>query len=148
MAKTMVRVENGIVVNIEWCSGNYIGDDSLVDVYDVPVGIGDTYDGYGFYRDGVKLLSPTDQRLLNVETSLRESQDQLTDVQIALCDSYEEQMVTEVQLSETQLALCDAYEAQLAAEEALVKAEKQLTETQLALCDVYEIVETLIGGSV
>lgn len=52
----------------------------------------------------------------------------------------------EEQLTETQLALCDSYEAQILAADALEKSQQEITDTQLALCDVYELLESTLGG--
>lgn len=49
----------------------------------------------------------------------------------------------ENQMTDTQLALCDTYEQNLALSEKNAELEQQLTDTQLALCDVYELV---LGG--
>ena len=57
MAKTMARIENGVVANLLWCSDHEVQTDTLIDVADRPVGIGDTYDGSDFYRDGERILS-------------------------------------------------------------------------------------------
>lgn len=61
MAKNMARIENGTVVNIEWCSDRTEDTDVLVSVYDRPVTIGDTYDGQDFYRNGEKILTPLEE---------------------------------------------------------------------------------------
>lgn len=58
MAKNMALVEDGVVVNILWCSSDEPQTDTLLDIADRPVGIGDTYEGGAFYRDGVKVLTP------------------------------------------------------------------------------------------
>ena len=68
---------------------------------------------------------------------------QLTDTQLALCDTYEQNIALEEQLTDTQLALCDTYEQNLELAEKNAELEQQLTDTQLALCDVYELV---LGG--
>lgn len=65
MAKNMARIENGVVVNIEWCSDKVMDSDVLVSVYDKPVTIGDTYDGTDFYHDGEKVL--TEEQILMIE---------------------------------------------------------------------------------
>ena len=66
MAKTMAQIENGVVVNMLWCSDREVQTDTLIAVADRPVGIGDTYDGSNFYRDGEKVLTPLEdaQKLL------------------------------------------------------------------------------------
>lgn len=61
MAKSMARIEDNIVVNIEWCSDSTAETDTLKNMDDRPVGIGDTYkDGY-FWRDGEKVLSEVEE---------------------------------------------------------------------------------------
>lgn len=57
MAKSMALIENGIVVNMLWCSDDTRSTDSLIDIADRPVGIGDTYSGGKFYRDGAEVLT-------------------------------------------------------------------------------------------
>lgn len=61
MAKDMARIENGIVVNMEWVSDEEPETDTLIDVFDRPVGIGDTYADGVFYRDGEKVLTEVEQ---------------------------------------------------------------------------------------
>lgn len=57
MAKSMALIDNGIVVNMLWCSDNAQPTDSLIDIADRPVGVGDTYSGGKFYRDGAEVLT-------------------------------------------------------------------------------------------
>lgn len=57
MAKNMARIENGSVVNIEWCSDRTAESNALKDPADRPVAIGDTYENGKFYRDGVEIIS-------------------------------------------------------------------------------------------
>ncbi len=66
MAKNMARIENGIVVNVEWCSDLTKDTDSLVSCGDIPVGIGDSFEDGAFYRDGEKLLSYLDAAKLKI----------------------------------------------------------------------------------
>lgn len=61
MAKNMARIENGLVVNIEWCSDKQAQTETLINLADRPVAIGDTYDGSDFYRDGEKVLTPIEK---------------------------------------------------------------------------------------
>ena len=58
MAKTMARIENGVVVNMLWCADREPQTDTIIAMSDRPVGVGDTYDGVDFYRNGVKILTP------------------------------------------------------------------------------------------
>lgn len=51
-------VENGIVTNVTWLySVNAADFPSAVPCRDIPVAIGDTYDGQDFYRGGIKVVS-------------------------------------------------------------------------------------------
>lgn len=75
MAKNMARIENNLVVNIEWCSDSTAESDSLKDPAGHLVAIGDTYENGRFYREGVMLLTP-----------IEELQQQITD----LDNAYEE----------------------------------------------------------
>ena len=67
MAKNMARVEDGLVVNIEWCSDKQAQTETLINLADRPVAIGDTYDGSDFYRDGEKVLTPLEQAQAEIE---------------------------------------------------------------------------------
>lgn len=67
MAKNMARIENGLVVNIEWCSDKQAQTETLINLADRPVTIGDTYDGSDFYRDGEKVLTPLEQAQTEIE---------------------------------------------------------------------------------
>ena len=58
MAKNMAKIENGIIIGVEWCSDRVIDTNTLVSVYNRPVTIGDIYDGQDFYRNGEKILTP------------------------------------------------------------------------------------------
>lgn len=71
MAKTMAKIENGIVVNVEWHSDYAMETDALKDPKDRAVGIGDTYDNGKWYRDGVEILTPLEEaqnRIAELET--------------------------------------------------------------------------------
>lgn len=61
MAKTMARIANGSVVNVEWVSDDVAETDCLVNLGDVPAGIGDSYMDGAFYRDGEKILSDVER---------------------------------------------------------------------------------------
>jgi hypothetical protein len=61
MAKNMARIENGIIIGVEWCSDRVIDTETLISVYDRPVTIGDIYDGQDFYHDGEKILTPLEE---------------------------------------------------------------------------------------
>lgn len=49
MAKNMARIENGVVVNIEWCSDDVLETENLINIYDRSVSINDTYIDEKFY---------------------------------------------------------------------------------------------------
>lgn len=66
MAKNMARLENGVVVNIEWLPDRAVETDTLKNMGDIPAGIGDTYSEGKFYRDGVEVVS----RLRDMENAL------------------------------------------------------------------------------
>jgi hypothetical protein len=61
MAKNMARIENGVVINIEWFSDNQEQTESLIDLADRPAGIGDSYIDGKFYRNGVEILTPIEE---------------------------------------------------------------------------------------
>ncbi len=61
MAKPMASVENGLVVNMEWCSDNTPESDALKDPQGRPVMVGDTYENEKFYREGREILTPLEQ---------------------------------------------------------------------------------------
>ena len=63
MAKTMALIENGVVANMLWCSDSQPETASLINPADRPVGIGDTYSGGKFYRDGEEILTPLEEAL-------------------------------------------------------------------------------------
>lgn len=61
-------VENGTVTNIIWLyPGNASDFPVAVPCGDLPVAIGDTYDGEHFYRAGERLLSPLEQARKDAE---------------------------------------------------------------------------------
>ena len=61
-------IENGVVTNIIWLySGNAGEFPSAVPCGDVPVAIGDTWDGQDFYREGARVLSPVEQARKDAE---------------------------------------------------------------------------------
>lgn len=61
MAKNMALIENGVVSNILWCSGDEPEEDTLVDVGERRVRIGDTWESGKFFRDGVEILTPLEE---------------------------------------------------------------------------------------
>lgn len=67
MAKNMAVIENGVVSAVNWCSDREQPTESLVDIDDKPVGIGDTYEDGHFYRDGEEILSELEQARRQIE---------------------------------------------------------------------------------
>lgn len=63
MARSMARIENGVVANMLWCSDTEPETETLINPADRPVAIGDTYSGGKFYRDGVEILTPLEEAL-------------------------------------------------------------------------------------
>ncbi len=62
-------VENGTVTNIIWLYPANASDfPSAVPCGEIPVAIGDTYDGQDFYREGAKVVSPLTAAQKEVET--------------------------------------------------------------------------------
>jgi hypothetical protein len=57
-------VENGVVTNIIVVSEGYEG---AVPTGDLPVAIGDTFDGTDFWRDGEKVIAPQPETNENLE---------------------------------------------------------------------------------
>lgn len=61
-------VENGTVMNIIWLyPGNASDFPGAVPCGDLPVAIGDTYDGTDFYRGGERVLTPLEQARKDAE---------------------------------------------------------------------------------
>ena len=58
MAKSMALVDNGVVVNILWCSDREPETEALIDTADRPAAIGDSYESGKFYRNGEEVLTP------------------------------------------------------------------------------------------
>lgn len=61
MAKSMALIENGIIVNMLWCTDSEQETESLINPADRPVAIGDTYSNGKFYRGGVEILTPLEE---------------------------------------------------------------------------------------
>ncbi len=61
-------IENGVVTNIIWLyPGNASDFPSSVPCGDLPVAIGDTYDGEHFYRGGERVLTAIEQAQKDAE---------------------------------------------------------------------------------
>ena len=67
MAKNMALIENGVVVNVLWCSDAEPETDALINPDGRPVGIGDTYSDGKFYRDGKEVLTPLESAMAENE---------------------------------------------------------------------------------
>ena len=61
MAKTMVLLEDNIIVNLLWCSNSEEETDTLKEVGDCELHIGDTFEDGKWYRDGSELLTPLEE---------------------------------------------------------------------------------------
>lgn len=57
MAKTMARLENNIVTNIEWCSDRTKETECLKEAFDYPIEVGDVYSEGRYYRNGEVVLN-------------------------------------------------------------------------------------------
>lgn len=67
MAKTMAVIDNGVVINMEWCDDYTPETETQKDPGDRPVGIGDIYTDGKWYRDGVEILTPLEQAQQNAK---------------------------------------------------------------------------------
>ena len=79
MAKTMAVIDNGVVINMEWCDDYTPETETQKDPGDRPVGIGDTYTDGKWYRDGVEILTPLEEAQENVKNL----QDQMAELDAA-----------------------------------------------------------------
>ena len=62
MARTMAIITNGVVTNMIWCNDAMQETETRKDPGDRPVGIGDTYSDGKWYRDGVEILTPLEDK--------------------------------------------------------------------------------------
>lgn len=67
MAKNMARLESGVVVNIEWCSDLTTETDTLKDMGDCAVAVGDVYENGKFYHDGIEVVTPLESAMLLIK---------------------------------------------------------------------------------
>lgn len=67
MGNNMARIEDGIVVNIEWFSSETVETENLKNMEDRQVEIGDTYQDGKFYRDGMEVLTPLEAAVAELE---------------------------------------------------------------------------------
>lgn len=61
MAKTMAYIEDHQVRNLIWCDDNAPQTGAMINVGKIPAGIGDTWDGERFYRNGKLVLTDLEQ---------------------------------------------------------------------------------------
>lgn len=75
MGKTMARIQNGVVVNLEFYDDNANETDELKNVGELLIEIDDTYSDGKFYRNGVEVLTFRNRlknMLSNYDTALTE----------------------------------------------------------------------------
>lgn len=75
MAKTMAIIDDGVVVNISWCSDNEPENESQKDPEDRPIRIGDTYSDGKWYRDGTEILTPLEEARTEIENLQKQIED-------------------------------------------------------------------------
>ena len=84
MAKNMARIEDGVVTNIEWCSDEIIQTDTLIDIEDRLINIGNTYIEGKFYDNDIEVLTEKEilyKQLVEYEKELAELDTALLDAQ-------------------------------------------------------------------
>lgn len=67
MAKSMALVDNGVVVNVLWCSDRESETETLIDTADRPAAIGDSYESGKFYRNGEEVLTPLQAAMKKID---------------------------------------------------------------------------------
>ena len=75
MAKSMARIENGTVINIEWCSDEVAQTETLINIEDRLVSIGNTYVDGKFYDNDIEILTEKEilyNKLEEYEANLEE----------------------------------------------------------------------------
>ena len=82
MAKSMARIENGVVVNIEWCSDEVIQTETLSDIDDRPVDVDNTYIDGKFYNNGIEVLTVKER----MQKVIEEYSEELAILDAALLD--------------------------------------------------------------
>lgn len=92
MAKNMIQVDNGVVINIIWCSNNTPTTDTLIDPADRPVNIGDTYVDGKFYRDGTEILTPLESAQAKIVQLQAENSSLIDDMAQMVEDVYQSDM--------------------------------------------------------
>ena len=66
MAKSMARIENNIVINIEWCSDEVIETESFINIEDRLISIGNTYTNGKFYDENNNEILTEKETLYNI----------------------------------------------------------------------------------
>ena len=89
MAKSMARIEDGIVINIEWCSDEVAQTETLIDIQDRSVGIGNTYVDGKFYDNDIEIL--TEKEILYKQ--LEEYEEELVALDAALLEAQYQNLV-------------------------------------------------------
>jgi len=69
-------IESGVVVNIIYLHPQNASEFPAIPMGDVPVAIGDTYSDGAFYRDGVKVLTATEQAVADVLAEIERALDE------------------------------------------------------------------------
>ena len=69
MAKSMARIEDGTVINVEWCSDRISETNTLKNTEDRLIEVGDTYADGHYYRNGDMIMS-TAEKLADAEQAL------------------------------------------------------------------------------
>lgn len=69
MAKSMARIEDRTVINVEWCSDRTSETDTLKNTEDRLIEVGDTYADGHYYRNGDMIMS-TAEKLADAEQAL------------------------------------------------------------------------------
>lgn len=82
MAKSMARIENGIVINIEWCSDEVVQTETLIDIEDRLIDIGNTYTDGKFYDNGIQILTEKE----HMQKKIKEYEEELAILDAALLD--------------------------------------------------------------
>lgn len=76
MAKNMAKLdENNVVINIEWLSDTKTETNTLKEVYDYSVMIGDTYENGKFYRNGEIILTPIEEAYKTIDELVNEKEE-------------------------------------------------------------------------
>ena len=78
----MARIENGIVINIEWHSDDVVQTETLIDIADRPVNIGNTYIDGKFYDNGIEILTEIEK----IQKKFAEYEEEIAELDAALLE--------------------------------------------------------------